>query len=105
MELRENYFNVLLISICVSLDVAKQIFLDGMNELWDIQGITDDFPWVVHIYVDDRTLSRDEEWSIMCIPHTAIQVGSDNKIQWYHMIDWDTKDPWDLEPFDEDLLD
>lgn len=80
----------------------------GCLDYWDISGVTEARPYAVHVYSDDnihQELERDEDFSVICIPHTVLQEHPTLGISWYRMIDWDTDTPWDLTPTDEDCLD
>ena len=102
------YFNVLIISICLSIDQAALALPAGVSDIWFTDSITDPRPYAIHVYVDDgrhKILSPDEDFGIDYFPHTVLEVDPHLGISWYRMIDWETKNPWDLEPYDEDSLD
>ena len=82
----QYYFNILIISIAVQPEVLTDI-LGHKNtvDLWDVQNAS-------------YNLDRDSDYEICCIPHQVLEITPNNKISFYDMIDYDTDDPWGLEP-------
>lgn len=78
----QYYFNILIISIAVQLDILGH---KNTVDLWDNNAR----PTALHIYLD-----RDSDY----IPHQVLEITPNNKISFYDMIDYDTDDPWGLEP-------
>lgn len=92
----QYYFNVLIICIALAPDYAEELFgNNSIVDLWDIQRVNDARPVAIHTYVS-RNLNKDFDYEIECFPHQVVEV-TDN-VAFYDMIDYDTDDPWRLDP-------
>lgn len=95
-EKAQYYFNILIISIAISPQYAQEIFQNKVINLWDIQGVNDPRPIAIHIYTSYH-INKDFDYEVQCIPHQVLEV-NENEISFYEMIDYDTSDPWRLDP-------
>lgn len=95
-EKAQYYFNILIISIAISPQYAQEIFQNKAISLWDIQGVNDPRPIAIHIYTSYH-INKDFYYEVQCIPHQVLEV-NENEISFYEMIDYDTSDPWRLDP-------
>lgn len=93
----QYYFNILIICIAVSPQYAQEIFQQNIIDMWNIQNINDGRPFAVHIYTTHH-INKDFEYELQCLPHQVLEVDPKLGISFYEMIDYDTDDPWRLDP-------
>lgn len=96
----QYYFNILVICVAVSPRYAQNIFDKDIIDIWDIQQITNPRPNVVHVFVD-KHIDEDIDFLIECFPHSVVEIDQ-QKIGFYDMIDFDTNDPWRIDPYELD---
>lgn len=96
----QYYFNILVICIAVSPTHAQYILDKNISDIWYMQQITDSRPKVIHIFVDEM-MDKDIDYLIECFPHSVVEVNQ-QRIYFYDMIDFDTDDPWEINPYEPD---
>lgn len=99
----QYYFNVLILCIAVSPQFAQEMFQNNIVDMWDIQKVTDARPIAVHIYITHH-INKDFDYEIQCLPHQVLEIDPKIGVSFYEMIDYNTDDPWRLDP-DVDEID
>lgn len=99
----QYYFNVLILCIAISPQFAQEIFQNNIVDMWDIQKVTDARPIAIHIYITHH-INKDFDYEIQCLPHQVLEIDPKIGVSFYEMIDYNTNDPWRLDP-DVDEID
>lgn len=102
----QYYFNVLVKTIAIHPNLARQIFNTNIEEIFFIDKITSPRPNIIYCFIDDE-LDEDTEFEIEYFPHCVVEVSEITGVTCYDMLDFDTDDPWridlDEEEFDNSL--
>lgn len=91
------FFNLAIATIAIPL---QSILLPpGIEDYWYLGGVTESRPFAIHIYRDER-VSKDV---VETFPHCVLELDPTGDICWYDLIDYETDDPWELNPTLEDF--
>lgn len=115
------YFNVLMICIAISPQLASEIFpVQGLEELYFVDQITDIRPVAYHIYIEPELgiwevleeenleeeqlqdeegeeLDSELECEIQLFPHSVVEIAENGEISFFDMLDFDTRDLWRID--------
>ena len=92
------YFNLIITTIMIPIN-STYLPLD-IIDYWYLGGITGSRPFAIHIYRDGQQKTSQ---FIETYPHCVLEIDPSGEICWYDMVDYDTKDPWDVTPIIEDF--
>ena len=97
----EYYFNVLHITVAVPTGELQKITgVSGIWEFSDISRVKDPRPICMYFYEDENV----KTWDIAATPHTVVEHNIKiNEVCWYDMLDFETKEPWKIDPIEEDF--
>lgn len=98
----QYYFNVLVRVVAINPIHAEEILGQGVTEICSIEHITDPRPYIICFLIDDE-IDKDTEYEIECYPHCVVEVDQKTGVFWWDMLDFDTEDPWEIIPEEEDF--
>ena len=90
------YYNLVILVISIPFD--STVMPKEFYDLWYIGGITETRPFAIYFFRDPNYKKYDYE----LYSHCVLEIDENGEICWYDMIDYDTEDPWILEPIIDD---
>lgn len=92
------YFNVVILNIYVNpiRERGLDLFPQGVKRIWYLENIWSPRPSAIQ-FVLDPTLPKDEEYEFEVFSHMVLEVSPTEGVMYYDMLDYETRDPWQLE--------
>ena len=100
MKGSQFFFNVLVFYIMLPL--SSNLLPEGVFDYWYLGSLTESRPYAFYFFRTSQ-LNKEIEYEIESYPHSVIQITPEQQVLCYDMVDYDTLDPWNVEPILEDF--